>query len=126
MSGALAGPDRAQSRPSQVAQGREFWERVLQSCPPAHHDIVRMRMNGFSFDVEVLVMARQRGYRVTEVPVNWTHKPGSKVHLTLDSLRMASDQVAGRPANGAADGAGGGEEVKTGTPLASPLNEISD
>ena len=53
----------------------------------------RMRMNGFSFDVEVLVMAQRRGYRVAEVPVNWTHRPGSKVQLTLDSLRMAADLV---------------------------------
>jgi len=53
----------------------------------------RMRMNGFSFDVEVLVMARRRGYQVAEVPVNWTHQPGSKVRLTLDSLRMAADLV---------------------------------
>ena len=53
----------------------------------------RMRMNGFSFDVEVLVMARRRGYRVAEVPVNWTHQPGSKVRLTLDSLQMAADLV---------------------------------
>jgi dolichyl-phosphate beta-glucosyltransferase len=51
----------------------------------------RMRMNGFSFDVEVLVMARRWGYQVAEVPVNWTHQPGSKVRLTLDSLRMAAD-----------------------------------
>ena len=51
----------------------------------------RMRMNGFSFDVEVLVIARRRGYRVVEVPVNWVHQPGSKVRLTLDSVRMAAD-----------------------------------
>jgi dolichyl-phosphate beta-glucosyltransferase len=51
----------------------------------------RMRMNGFSFDVEVLVMARRRGYQVAEIPVNWTHQPGSKVRLTSDSLRMAAD-----------------------------------
>jgi dolichyl-phosphate beta-glucosyltransferase len=51
----------------------------------------RMLMNGFSFDVEVLVMARRRGYQVAEVPVNWTHKPGSKVRLTSDALRMAAD-----------------------------------
>jgi len=48
-------------------------------------------MNGFSFDVELLVMARRRGYRVAEVPVNWTHQPGSKVRLTVDSFRMAAD-----------------------------------
>ena len=53
----------------------------------------RLRMNGFSFDVEVLLMARQRGYRVAEVPVNWAHQPGSKVRLTLDSLKMAADLV---------------------------------
>lgn len=51
----------------------------------------RMRMNGFSFDVEVLVMARRRAYSVAEVPVNWTHQPGSKIRLTLDSIRMAAD-----------------------------------
>jgi len=50
-----------------------------------------MRMNGFSFDVEVLLMARRAGYRIAEVPVNWTHRPGSRVNLVLDSLRMARD-----------------------------------
>ena len=53
----------------------------------------RMRMNGFSFDVEVLLMARRRGYHVAEVPVNWTHQAGSKVRLTSDSIRMAADLV---------------------------------
>jgi len=56
------------------------------------HDLFsRMRMNGFSFDVEVLLMAQRQGYRIAEVPVNWTHQPGSKVNLVLDSLRMARD-----------------------------------
>jgi dolichyl-phosphate beta-glucosyltransferase len=57
----------------------------------AHDLFSRMRMNGFSFDVEVLMMAQRRGYRVAEVPVNWTHQPGSKVNLVLDSARMARD-----------------------------------
>ncbi len=38
--------DAAQARPSQEAQGREFWERILRACPPAHHEVVRLRMNG--------------------------------------------------------------------------------
>jgi dolichyl-phosphate beta-glucosyltransferase len=64
--------------------------KLFQS--PAAHDLFsRMRMHGFSFDVEVLMMARQRGYRVAEVPVNWTHQPGSKIRLTRDSVRMACD-----------------------------------
>ena len=51
----------------------------------------RMRMNGFSFDVEVLLMAQRHGYQIAEVPVNWAHQPGSKVHLIRDSVRMALD-----------------------------------
>jgi dolichyl-phosphate beta-glucosyltransferase len=57
----------------------------------AHDLFSRMRMNGFSFDVEVLMMARRHGYRISEVPVNWTHQPGSKVNLIIDSARMARD-----------------------------------
>ena len=57
----------------------------------AHDLFSRMRMNGFSFDVEVLLMAQRQGYRIAEVPVNWTHQPGSRVNLVLDSLRMARD-----------------------------------
>ena len=49
--------------------------------PVAHDLFSRMRMSGFSFDVEVLMMAQRRGYRIAEVPVNWTHQPGSKVNL---------------------------------------------
>ena len=33
-------------RPSQVAQGREFWEQILEACSPAHQEIVRLRMSG--------------------------------------------------------------------------------
>lgn len=57
----------------------------------AHDLFSRMRMAGFSFDVEVLLMAQRQGYRIAEVPVNWVHKPGSKVNLAVDSLKMARD-----------------------------------
>ena len=57
----------------------------------AHDLFSRMRIRGFSFDVEVLMMAQRRGYRIAEVPVNWTHQPGSKVNLVTDSVRMLRD-----------------------------------
>ena len=61
----------------------------------AAHDLFsRMRMDGFSFDVEVLLMARRRGYGIAEVPVNWEHQPGSRVNLVTDSVRMAADLFA--------------------------------
>jgi dolichyl-phosphate beta-glucosyltransferase len=59
--------------------------------PVAHDLFSRMRIRGFSFDVEVLMMAQRRGYRIAEVPVNWTHQPGSKVNLVTDSVRMLRD-----------------------------------
>ena len=39
-------PQAVSPRPSEVAQGREFWERVLQACPPAHREVVRLRVSG--------------------------------------------------------------------------------
>jgi dolichyl-phosphate beta-glucosyltransferase len=39
----------------------------------------KLRTRGFGFDVEVLMLARFYGFRVAEVAVNWTDKPGSKV-----------------------------------------------
>lgn len=59
--------------------------------PVAHDLFSRMRIRGFSFDVEVLMMAQRRGYAIAEVPVNWNHQPGSKVNLVTDSVRMLRD-----------------------------------
>ncbi len=39
----------------------------------------RARIDGFAFDVEILVIARRLGYRVKEIPVTWTNSPDSKV-----------------------------------------------
>ncbi|HEY9075482.1 MAG TPA: dolichyl-phosphate beta-glucosyltransferase [Anaerolineaceae bacterium] len=46
---------------------------------------------GWSFDVEVLAIARRRGYRITEIPIPWYFDPGSRVRLFKDSYRMAVD-----------------------------------
>jgi dolichyl-phosphate beta-glucosyltransferase len=63
----------------------------------------RTRMTGFSFDVELLIMARLDGHRVAEVAVNWTHQPGSRVNLVTDSARMAWDllRITGHRLRGA-------------------------
>lgn len=46
---------------------------------------------GFSFDVEILFIAKQRGIKVKEVPVRWYNSPESKVRLIRDSSRMLWD-----------------------------------
>ncbi|HTL62721.1 MAG TPA: dolichyl-phosphate beta-glucosyltransferase [Nitrospira sp.] len=48
-------------------------------------------INGFGFDLELLYLARQRGYRIAEVPVNWSDQPGSKVRVLRDGLAMLRD-----------------------------------
>ncbi len=45
-------------------------------------------LNGYGFDLELLYVARQRGYRIAEVPINWTDQPGSKVRVVRDGIRM--------------------------------------
>jgi dolichyl-phosphate beta-glucosyltransferase len=48
-------------------------------------------MIGWSFDIEVLFMAYQRGYRVLEIPIDWYYRSESKVSAVRDALRMISD-----------------------------------
>lgn len=44
-------------------------------------------------DVEVLQIARRRGYKVREVGVEWHYTAGSKVRPALDTYRMLKDLV---------------------------------
>jgi dolichyl-phosphate beta-glucosyltransferase len=53
----------------------------------------RQRIDGFAFDVEVLLLAREMGYGVAELPVRWLNSPESKVHIVGDSLKMLRDAV---------------------------------
>jgi dolichyl-phosphate beta-glucosyltransferase len=51
----------------------------------------RQRADRFSFDVEILYIARKANLCVVEIAINWTNVPGSKVNLLTDSLRMLRD-----------------------------------
>ena len=51
----------------------------------------RQTMDGFSFDVELLYMARQRGMTFAEVGVDWYYRTESKVRPVRDSLLTALD-----------------------------------
>jgi glycosyltransferase involved in cell wall biosynthesis len=46
----------------------------------------RQTLERFGFDVEVLFIAQQLGYKIAEVPVRWNHAEGSKVGM-LTGLR---------------------------------------
>ena len=48
-------------------------------------------LSGWSFDIELLYIARRRGYRVREIPIDWYYHPETKVSALRDALRMIAD-----------------------------------
>ncbi|HML24736.1 MAG TPA: glycosyltransferase family 2 protein [Aggregatilinea sp.] len=48
-------------------------------------------LTGWSFDVEILYLAQQRGFRIVEVPVNWYYKDNTRIHPLRDSVAMFAD-----------------------------------
>jgi dolichyl-phosphate beta-glucosyltransferase len=55
-----------------------------------------LRTEGFGFDVELLLLAQRRGYRIVEVPINWIDQPGSRVSVLKEGPRMLAQVVAAR------------------------------
>jgi len=51
----------------------------------------RLQTTGFGFDVEVLSLCRELGYRVAEVPVVWSDSRPSRVRFIRGSLGMLKD-----------------------------------
>jgi len=49
------------------------------------------RIDRFAYDVEVLYLARRRGYAIAEVPVLWFNSPESKVSVVRDTPRTLWD-----------------------------------
>jgi RNA polymerase sigma-70 factor (ECF subfamily) len=47
-SAAAALPPADQPRPSEFAQADELWELLLELCPPAHRELLRLKRQGFS------------------------------------------------------------------------------
>ncbi len=45
-------------------------------------------VDGYGLDLELLYIAKRRGYRIAEIPINWADQPGSKVCLLRDGLSM--------------------------------------
>lgn len=52
---------------------------------------IRCCLDGFSFDFEAIMIARDMGMRIDEVPIRWFHREGSKVSLLRDGPRMLAD-----------------------------------
>lgn len=53
----------------------------------------RQVLDGWAFDVEVLFLARKRGYRVQEVPITWRYDASSRVSPVRDTIAMLRELV---------------------------------
>ncbi|KAF8555656.1 glycosyltransferase family 2 protein [Imleria badia] len=62
-----------------------FTRRAAQQIFPAQH------LATWIFDVELLLLAKQLGIPVAEVPVEWHEVAGSKLNVVKDSLQMLRD-----------------------------------
>ncbi len=51
----------------------------------------RQTLLGWSFDIELLFIARRHGYRIIEIPINWYYRSESKVNALRDAVRMIED-----------------------------------
>ena len=48
-------------------------------------------LSGWSFDIELLLIARSRGYKIKEVPIPWTYYLESKVNAFQDAIKILLD-----------------------------------
>jgi hypothetical protein len=46
---------------------------------------------GWSFDIELLFIARKRGYRIREIPIHWHFDADTKLRAVKDALLMLRD-----------------------------------
>jgi dolichyl-phosphate beta-glucosyltransferase len=60
---------------------REAADAILQN----------LRINSFSFDVEMILAAARLGFTVKDVPVRWIDSRGSRVHPVRDAAHMLLD-----------------------------------
>jgi dolichyl-phosphate beta-glucosyltransferase len=45
-------------------------------------------IDGWAFDVELLFIARKRGYKIVEVPIDWYYRANSRISPISDAVDM--------------------------------------
>lgn len=51
----------------------------------------RQTLPGWSFDIEILYLARRLGFSVREIPIRWRFDPETKLNAVQDAFRMMRD-----------------------------------
>jgi dolichyl-phosphate beta-glucosyltransferase len=66
---------------------KAFTRRAAQTILPLQ------RIERWGFDPEILFLARKFGFRVEEVPVQWGHSGGTRIHPLRDGARMFQEML---------------------------------
>jgi hypothetical protein len=48
-------------------------------------------MTGIGFDIELLFIAKKRGYKIREVPITWYFDADSRMRLVGDSMYLLAE-----------------------------------
>jgi dolichyl-phosphate beta-glucosyltransferase len=59
----------------------------------AHELFPLQTIDGWAFDVELLFIAQQRGYKIIEIPITWIYKTHSKIKPINDSISMVLETL---------------------------------
>jgi dolichyl-phosphate beta-glucosyltransferase len=66
---------------------KAFSRRAAQTIFPLQH------IERWGFDPEILFIARKFGFKISEVPVQWAHSAGTRIHPLRDGSRMLLDML---------------------------------
>jgi glycosyltransferase involved in cell wall biosynthesis len=55
--------------------------------------VEKQTMMGWSFDIELLFLARKKGYEIIEIPIDWYYAEMSHVKPVRDALRLIADII---------------------------------
>ncbi|MBU0511149.1 MAG: glycosyltransferase family 2 protein [Chloroflexi bacterium] len=62
-------------------------------APIAEDLFTHQTLTNWSFDIELLYIARRRGFRIVEVPIPWYYSPETKINPIRDALQMMRDII---------------------------------
>ena len=48
----------------------------------------KLKTVGFEHDLEIALIAKANNFYISELPVQWTHMPGSKLNIFIDPIKM--------------------------------------
>ena len=75
-------PSSPEPRPSEVAEAGELWVQILALCPPAHHEVIRLKRQGLS---------------LAEISARTGFHPSSVRRILYDLARRLASQQSAAP-----------------------------